>query len=139
MKDRRWDIDERGRGVSDAGALAPGVHELVEALTIADWVAEDPEAHLLPHIERACRDAGLDVLDHRVADAVFVVGIAWPGVPSSGEARQAAYAIVGSFAESATSVRQRGLSFEVVTGLLEQDTLFRSHGHLVRLEIVPGE
>jgi hypothetical protein len=36
-------------------------------------------------------------------------------------------------------VRQRGLSFEVVTGLLEQDTLFKSHGHLVRLEIVPGE
>ena len=139
MKDRRWDIDERGHGVSDASALAPGVHELIEALTIEDWVAEDPEAHLLPHIERACRDAGLDVLDHRVEDAMLVVRIAWPGVPTSGAARQAAYALVGSFAESATSVRQRGLSFEVVTGMLEQDTLFRSHGHLVRLEIVPRE
>ena len=70
---------------------------------------------------------------------MFIVRIAWPGVPGSGEAREAAYAIVGSFAESATSVRQRGLSFEVVTGLLEQDTLFKSHGHLVRLEIVPRE
>jgi hypothetical protein len=139
VKDRRWDVDERGHDVADARGLAPGVHELVEALTIEDWVAEEPEAHLLPHIERACRDAGLELLGHFVEDAVFVVRIAWPGGAGAGDARAAAFSLVGSFAESATSVRQRGFSFEVVTGMLDPDTPFKSRGYLVGLELVTPE
>jgi hypothetical protein len=136
VKDRRWDVDERGRGIADAAALAPGVHELVNALTIEDWVAEEPEAHLLPHIEQACRQAGLELLEHRLEGAVFVVRIGWRGTRQD-DARATAFSVIGSFAESATSVRQRGLSFEVVTGMLDQDTRFKAHGHLVRLELVP--
>jgi hypothetical protein len=139
MKDRRWDIDERGQGVSDAGALAPGVHELVEALTIEDWVAEEPDAHLLPHIRRACAEAGLELLGHELDGAVFVVRIGWPGQPRPADARAAVYRVVGAFAESATSVRERKLSFEIVTGMLDQDTPFKSHGHMVRIELVPHE
>ncbi len=138
MKDRRWDTDERGRGIADGAALAPGVHELVDALSIEDWIAEDPETHLLRHIEHACGEGGLELLDHRLDGAVFTVRIGWPGTPRPAEARAAAFAIAGSFAESATSVRQRGLSFEIVTGMLDPDTEFKSHGHLVRLELVPG-
>jgi hypothetical protein len=139
MKDRRWDIDERGQGVSNAGALAPGVHELVEALTIEDWVAEEPDAHLLPHIRRACAEAGLELLGHELDGAVFVVRIGWVGQPRPDEAREAVYRVIGAFAESATSVRERKLSFEIVTGMLDQDTPFKSHGHMVRIDLVPHE
>jgi hypothetical protein len=55
---RRWDIDERGRGVADARHFADGARELVDAMVEEDWVAEDPDAHLLPHIRRACERDG---------------------------------------------------------------------------------
>ncbi len=137
MKDRRWDTDERGHGVADGSALAAGVHELAEALTIDAWIAEEPEAHLLPHLLRACGDCSLSVLDHRLDGAVLHVRLSSPE-PRSGEAHGDVFRLIGSFAETATSVRQRGLVYEVVTGLLDPDTPFKSHGHLVRLELVPA-
>jgi hypothetical protein len=137
VKDRRWDTDERGRGVGDGSAFAPGVDELAQALAVEGWVAEEPEAHLLPRIERACAQAGLALLGHRLDGTVFAVQIAWPVTSRSDEARAAVFSVVGGFAESATSVRQRGLSFEIATGMLDPDTPFKSHGHLVRLELVP--
>jgi hypothetical protein len=138
VKDRRWDIDERGHGVADCAALAPGVHELVEALTIEDWVTEEPEAHLLPHILRACSGASLSVLDFRLDGPVLHVRLA-SAEPRGGEAHADVFRLIGSFAETATSVRQRGLVYEVVTGMLEPDTEFKTHGHLVRLELVTAE
>jgi len=132
VKERRWDDDERGRGVADGSAFVPGVRQLADALGEENWIAEDPELHLLPHIERACAAAGLEVLGHEHDDAVFVVRIA-----GGREACEAVYSVIGAFAESATSIRQRGLTFEVATGLLDEDTHFKSHGHLVRLELVP--
>jgi hypothetical protein len=53
----RWDIDERGRGVADASQFAQGAGELVDAMREPNWVAEEPEAHLLPHLRRACEAA----------------------------------------------------------------------------------
>lgn len=50
----RWQGDERGVGVADGTHLVPGANELVDALSRRDWVAEQPEAHLLPHLERHC-------------------------------------------------------------------------------------
>jgi hypothetical protein len=142
MKDRRWDIDERGRGVSDAGALAPGIHELVEALTIADWVAEEPEAHLLPHLRQACEaGVGLRLDSTRTEpDGAFVVELHWPGPRGDIRALQAAaYALVGAVAESATYIRQRqeagATVYEVGTGMLAPDTSFAPHGHVLVLRV----
>jgi hypothetical protein len=59
VNDHRWDWDDRGDGVADATALAPGVYELAAAVTIAKWVAEEPEVHLLPHIRDACAQASI--------------------------------------------------------------------------------
>ncbi len=42
MADVRWDGDERGKGVADARALAPGAGELADAMQEPDWVAESP-------------------------------------------------------------------------------------------------
>jgi hypothetical protein len=50
MTARRWDDDERGEGVADAGAFAQGAEELVDAMRRPNWVAEQPEVHLLPHL-----------------------------------------------------------------------------------------
>jgi hypothetical protein len=58
VRARRWDGDERGHGVTDGAALAPGVQRLLTATTQPDWVAEDPDAHLLPHLRRACGQPG---------------------------------------------------------------------------------
>ena len=134
----RWEPDARGRGIADAGALAPGVHELAAATALENWVAEEPETHLLPHIRRACEDLGLELLSAESEDAVFVVRVAWPDRHPAG-AREDAFRIVGSFAELATSVRVRdgGRSFEVVTGMLDGDSQFEPHGHMMRLELVP--
>jgi hypothetical protein len=139
MKDRRWDTDERGHGVADASALAPGVRELADMLTVEDWVAEEPEAHLLPHIQRACDDLGLELLGHELDGPVFVVRVAAPR--DAGVRHAAAFHIVGSFAEPATSVRVRGRdsSYEIVTGFVDGDSSFRSHGHMVRIEFVSPE
>lgn len=56
--DRRWDLDARGRGIGDGPRLVPGARELLDALARPDWVAEDPDAHLLPHLRRWCASHG---------------------------------------------------------------------------------
>ena len=50
VKQPRWDGDDRGYGVADAGYLSSGARELVAALEQAAWVAEQPEVHLSPHL-----------------------------------------------------------------------------------------
>src|SRR5947209_553727 len=107
---RRWDDDERGRGISDAAQLLPGARELVAAFSQSDWVAEQPEIHLRPHVEAWCqRDERLALIEAHLDDAgAYVLGLEWSGaIRSVGEARTAVFSLIGSFAESATYVRQR--------------------------------
>jgi hypothetical protein len=67
--------------------------------------------------------------------------------------RAAAFALIGAVAESATYVRQRRMAadgssppdvdlpgggevlFEVATGMLEPDTSFAAHGHVLLLRV----
>jgi hypothetical protein len=142
----RWDGDERGEGVADAAPFAPGAGELLEAMRVANWVAEEPELHLQPHLERACRSLPLQLEDAgSSADGTFVVSVRWTGeTPRVAEVRAAVFSLVGSFAELATYVRQRPtveaedgdrtFLFEVVTGILG-DGRFAPHGHTVRVHV----
>ena len=135
----RWEGDERGRGVADARRLAAGARELVTAMEAEAWVAEQPEAHLLPHLERAAAESPFELLGSRTEDnGTFAVDVRWRGNGSIGAVRQALFALVGSFAESATYVRQRregeAVAFEVATGMLE-DRNVRPHGHTVRFDV----
>ncbi len=148
----RWEGDERGSGVADARALVPGASQLVEALGQPRWVAEEPDAHLVPHIEGACRD-GLPIALESIRaeeDGALAVELRWTGRRGDARAaRRAAYALVGSVAESASYIRQRrtrsvpdidaveggGLLYEVATGMLAGDTPFAPHGHTLRLRI----
>jgi len=145
----RWDGDNRGHGVSDATQLVSGASELVAAFGQPEWVAEQPEVHLLPHVEAWCqRDRRLALTDaHSDARNGYVLEFDWCGERGSvGEARATVFALIGSFAESATYVRQRrvssdgrgpaiNLQFEVGTGELAPETRFAPHGHVVVINV----
>ena len=132
----RWDIDERGRGVASAEAYLDHADALRAAMAVPDWVAEDPDAHLLPHIRRFCE--GSDVLrldDWSIEDGVLVLDLS--SERSGGERHAAVYALIGTFAEPATLVRQlrQDREYVVVTGVLEGDSVFAPHGHTVHLRV----
>ena len=84
---RRWDIDEIGHGIASGRAFTPDVQRLEAALELPDWIAEQPEAHLLPHIRQ-----------RRIGDS---------------------------------------FEYDIATGVLEGDSVFAPHGHLVRLRVRP--
>src|SRR5207247_2078058 len=50
---RRWDIDEIGHGIASGRAFTPDVQRLEAALELPDWIAEEPEAQLLPDLRRS--------------------------------------------------------------------------------------
>jgi hypothetical protein len=145
----RWEGDDRGRGIADATRLVSGVGELVAAFTQATWVAEQPEVHLLPHVEAWCRrDPRLALTGAHADDTgAYVLDLEWHGTtPSVGGARAAVFSLIGSFAESATYVRQRRmptdgdgsalmLQFEVGTGELAPEARFEPHGHVVLINV----
>ena len=142
MDARRWDEDERGEGIADARSFAPGAAELVEAMGRRNWVAEQPELHLLPHLRRSCESLPLELVDARSsADGSFDVELRWTDETGRiGDVRAAIFALVGGFAELATYVRQRrsqadAVVFEIVTGILEEPGGFAPHGHTVRLGV----
>src|SRR5262245_1590921 len=106
----RWDGDDRGHGIGDAGQLLPGAAELIAAFSQPTWVAEQPELHLLPHVEAWCRRHRRLALTNAYADGThaYVLDFDWHGATGSvGAARAAAFSLIGFFAESATYVRQR--------------------------------
>src|SRR5205085_2573342 len=107
------------------------------------WVAEDPEVHLLPHIERAAAATGLRIASTSFgSDGVFDVRLEREDPASQRELREEVYALIGAFAEPTTSVVERrdgeAIVFEVATGLSPEQTSFAPHGHLVRLRVDRG-
>ncbi|HEY7197579.1 MAG TPA: hypothetical protein VH306_10350 [Gaiellaceae bacterium] len=142
---RRWDDDERGHGVADARMYVPGARELLAAMEDDDWVAEEPEAHLLPHVRHACEEpgSGFELLGADVEDdGVFVVRLHWHGNGRRRAVTEAVWKLLGTFAETASYVRgpsdsagERELVYDLVTGMIGPDTAFAPHGHTVRLRI----
>ena len=143
MTDRpRWEGDPLGRGEASAAAVLPALHELAARAADEGWVAEDPEMHLGGAL-RAWLSAGPARPWAEVTLATdgpwLLVRAAWTGDGRLGELRADAYALLGSFAEVETFVRQRSdpgarlVVFECATGLTGE--VFAPHGHLVRLEV----
>jgi hypothetical protein len=136
----RWDPDDRGIGVGDARAHIDHLDRLRDAAATDGWVAEDPVKHLLPHLEGAV-PAGSDwAIDATTdPDGTLVVDLRWTRHvgPDQQTVRAIAYALIGSVAEASTVIHQRpgaaGPEFDIVTGLLADDTEFATHGHTLRL------
>lgn len=115
-----------------------------------NWVAEQPEAHLLPHLQRACASLPVELLDARTApDGSFDVQLRWSAEKLRvADVRAAVFSLIGSFAEESTYVRQRRseateqmrdmLLFEVVTGFTSGDGAFAAHGHTLRISVSAG-
>jgi hypothetical protein len=138
--------------VGDARSLVAGASELVDAMRTSDWIAEQPEAHLLPHLERTCGTLPLRLESTRTDDdGTFVVELTWLAEPNDiRSVREAAFTLAGSIAEGATYLRQRRppelpdvdaaardghVTYELVTGMIGQDTSFAPHGHAVRFVV----
>jgi hypothetical protein len=151
-KTRRWDTDERGRGVADATAILPRIEALAEHATRPDWVTEDATAHLWPHFERAIAAEGSPwrAAHHDVdGEGRLVIELEHVGADERlrAEGRADAFALIGQVAEATTFVRvadpddgaataDRSLVvIDVVTGMLDDETAFLSHGHTIRLRI----
>ena len=102
MTSRRWDTDERGRGVADARASLPAIQQLVELAGSEDWVAEDPETHLLPGLRERVEVSGLVVESVEVEpDGALRVRLRSSTKRSRRELRQSVWSILGGVAELA--------------------------------------
>jgi hypothetical protein len=139
---KRWDTDDQFTGVSDASQFAPAVEELAALARRPHWVAEDPELHLAPHLRRA-KVRGLHVGEIRTErEGVLAVTAECDQGASRGEVRRLAWALLGTIAEPAASVRERhddddAAVFDVVTGIPDNAGPFAGHGHTLRLTITP--
>ena len=145
MADRRWDGDERGDGVADASQFTAGAAELIAAMQRPNWVAEQPELHLLPHLARACEPLPLQILGtDTLDDGSYEVQLAWTGEEVGvGAIRASIFGLLGGIAEPSSYIRQRRvdtsgsgatLTFDVVTGIVDE-VPFTPHGHTLRLSV----
>jgi hypothetical protein len=138
--ERRWDGDERGHGIADAAAMTPWVDELLQLVVSRDWVTEEPEAQLLPYLERALAlEANAALSSVRVAAGVLELDLDLREEASPRAVREMAYRLVAAIGEGVTLVRQTGnhrvSAFEVVTGTPPATTRFATHGHTLRIRI----
>jgi len=138
----RWDGDETGSGVSDGRAFAPPIRALVDEMARPDWNTEQPEAHLLPHLERWCaRDGSTLTLRSSASEGpVFVVDLEPAADRTPNDVRADVYALISTIAEPTTVVverREEGLElYDVTLALTPEQTAFpKGHGHLVRFRV----
>jgi hypothetical protein len=157
---RRWEDDERGTGVADATAAVPRIAGLLAHAGRNDWIAEQPEAHLWPHLERAIATPGSPwrnaswTIDGEGRLVVELEHVGSERDRPIAELRADAFALVGQVAEISTFVRvvgppevggslstgaQAAVEVEVVTGMLDDETSFASHGHTIRLRIARSD
>jgi hypothetical protein len=139
---RRWDTDRRGRGIASAGPMVGPIMDLLLAAGEPDWVAEDPDSHLLPHLRHECeRDRSpMRFVDAHFGDGLYVVELDWHASSvSAREVREAAFWLIGSIAESSTNVVERVdgwmVVYDVVTGMVAGQTRWAPHGHAIQLRI----
>ena len=142
MANERWDGDETGSGVSDGRAFAPPIRTLLSELERPDWNTEQPEAHLLPHLERWCarEDAPLALRSAGEEGTVFVVDLE----PAAGRSRRDVhgdvFALISTIAEPTTVVVERDEGavrlYDVTLALTPEQSPFpKGHGHLVRFRV----
>jgi hypothetical protein len=139
---KRWDTDKHGHGVASAGTLVAPIMDLMLAAGEPDWVAEDPDSHLLPHLRRACEDEQSPVhfLDAQFIDGVYIIELEWlASSVSPREVGGAAFRLIGAIAESSTNVVERVdgwvVIYDVVTGMVAGQTRWAPHGHAIQVRI----
>ena len=108
----------------------------------AGWLTGSADLHLLPKLQ-AWLEAHADwrPVGTQTAGPWWVIDVEWLSSGRARDRRAAAVALVGSFAESATFIRQGtpdGFSFDIATGQPDDPDGYAAHGHLVRLRMADG-
>jgi hypothetical protein len=103
VTNERWDGDKRGAGISSGAAFMLPLRGLLEEMAREDWNTEQPEAHLLPHLEGTVGETALTLTTTRLEDDVFVVELE-RARGSLGELRNDVYRFIASVAEPTTTV-----------------------------------
>jgi hypothetical protein len=111
-------------------------------MTRPDWVAEQPELHLSPHLRSWLEHNDVFTLESAECDdaGAFVLTLTWNGRAGDiGGLRATAFELLGQVAESATYVRQRRgegrVVFEAATGMVGEDSHFAPHGHVIVFDV----
>ena len=94
----RRDGDERRLGIGHAAQLVTGASELVAAFRQPNWVAEQPEVHLLPEVEAWCQsDQGLALTDAYIdVTEAYFLDFEWHGATGGvGAGRAAVFSLIG--------------------------------------------
>ena len=143
MATPRWEGDEIGSGVGDAGEFMPSVRELLDVMALPDWVTEDPHVHLRPRLSETVEAPGSPwrLVDEEVVLAVYQLTLEWRRPDATlADLRSDVFALLGPVTAAASHVRERlvadRVEYEVVTGTLEGEGPFRPHGHMLRLRVV---
>jgi hypothetical protein len=139
---QRWDTDASFTGVADAGVFAGAVQELAQLTRRPGWVAEQPEVHLVPHLQNASVP-GMRVVACRAGDnGVLDVTVERGPGDSRRDIRRRAWALIGHIAELLASVHEHAAGdavvFDVITGMPSDSGQFATHGHTVRFTIRPA-
>ncbi|MGC0417086.1 hypothetical protein [Embleya sp. AB8] len=126
-------------GVSGGEAPADVLRELAERTGRPDWVAEDPEADLLPRLRVACDLPGSPW--RLRATTVLPGGILAVDVeharPRSPRLLADAIELLAGIAGPAFFVRHTdAATFDCATGTLGRDTPGTGRGHLLRLRLI---
>ena len=147
-KDLRWDGDLRGDGVASAARLAERLGELRAAAQGPSWVAEDPELHLWPKLIKAVEAEGSawTAVRHTVDQSgTLEVELRHASSPAGRmvSLRRDVLALAGEVIEGASYIEINddhagGFTVDIVTGMLDDQTPFRSHGHTLRFVITRG-
>ncbi|HEX8919298.1 MAG TPA: hypothetical protein VF898_12400, partial [Chloroflexota bacterium] len=143
VQQRRWDGDVRGKGVAGGASATGDLQRLIADMAAPDWIAEDPEIHLLPHLRSFIERQGSPwrlISAEASSDDRYLVHVAWVGERlSRGRLRAEAFALIGSIAENSTHVKERrtdhGADYEVATGILTGDSGWLGHGHVLLIHV----
>lgn len=135
---RRWETDQGTIGTADARAVVPPLQRLMEACLRPGWVTEDPGTYIGLALRHQCETADSAwrwVGGAQNADGTYIVDV--EHVPASDhQLWEDAICLLSAVAEDSFHVRRMDrCTVECVTGMLDGDGKFASHGHVIRLRI----
>jgi len=118
----------------------PAIRELATLAEMPDWVAEEPEKHLMPGLRERIEISGLSLDAVAVeSDGALHIALSSTTQLSRREIRQSVWSILGGAVEMTTYVHETQangkVTFDVVTGLPPSDGPFATHGHTMRIEV----
>ena len=140
MADERWEGDETGSGISDGEAFAAPLRALLEEMSRPDWNTEDPEAHLLPHLQRRLASGDRLALTRFLVDDDVLELVLETRANGHSDLRELVYPLIAAIAEPTTVIVERRDPgehvFEVTLAVAPgQGDFPKGHGHLVRFRI----